>query len=107
MVIGLTDHGGELYFNNSGDIPDVTKDDGEYSYSFNVPNVARKMSMTLLVSAPKKTDFARVIKYDLVPIPENDDFENGAKIFKSAELHPAYNIFATLQDDEPYPRRSA
>ena len=102
VVIGLTDVGGELYFNNSGDIPDVTKDDGEYSYSFDVPNVARKMSMTLLVSAPKKTDFARVIKYDLVPIPENDNFENGAKIFKSAELHPAYNIFATLQDNEPY-----
>jgi len=102
VVIGITDQGGELYFNNSGDIPDNVKNDGEYSYSFEVPNVARKMSMSLLVSAPKKIDYARVIKYDVVPIPENDDFEYGKKIFSAVELNAAYNTFATLQNDEPF-----
>ena len=102
VVIGITDQGNELYFNNKGDIPDVAKDDGEYAYALDIPNVARKMSLTLLVSAPKKVDYAKVIKYDVVPIPENDDFENGMKIFKSVELHPAFNTFATLQEGEPF-----
>ena len=102
VVIGLTDQGGDFYFNNTGDIPDVTKEDGEYAYAFDIPNVARKMSLTLLVSAPKKIAYAKVIKYDLVPIPENDNFENGKKILKSVELHPAFNTFATLQDNEPF-----
>ena len=101
VVIGILDDGSELYFNNEGDSPDVQGKDNVYSYLLPLPEEPRKMRLTLVVTAPDKEDYLRVVKYDIVPIPENDNFADAAKLAPVGGVVEAFNTFATMEAGEP------
>jgi subtilisin family serine protease len=101
VVIGILDDGTELYFNNDGDFPDTQARDNVYSYFLPLPEEPRKLKLTLVVTAPGKEDFLRVVKYDIVPVPENDNFANAAKLPPSGDVLEAFNTFATIENGEP------
>jgi len=101
VVIGILDDGTELYFNNDGDFPDVKDKDNVYSYYLPLPEEPRKMRLTLVVTAPDKEDYLRVVKYDIVPIPENDNFADAAKLAPVGGVLEAFNTFATMEAGEP------
>jgi hypothetical protein len=101
VVIGILDDGSELYFNNDGDFPDVKDKDNVYSYYLPLPEQPRKMRLTLVVTAPDKEDYLRVVKYDIVPIPENDNFADAAKLAPGGGVVEAFNTFATMEAGEP------
>ena len=101
VVIGILDDGTELYFNNDGDFPDVKDKDNVYSYYLPLPEQPRKMRLTLVVTAPDKEDYLRVVKYDIVPIPENDNFADAAKLAPGGGVVEAFNTFATMEAGEP------
>lgn len=101
VVIGILDDGSELYFNNDGDFPDVKDKDNVYSYYLPLPEEPRKMRLTLVVTAPDKEDYLRVVKYDIVPVPENDQFADAAKLAPVGGVVEAFNTFATMEAGEP------
>ena len=99
-VIGIKDDGNNLYFNNDGDAPDVLKKDNIYSYFMKLPEEPRKMKVTLLVDAPGKKELIRVVNYEIVPIPINDDFSDAIKLPNDGGLVEAFNNFATIEPGE-------
>ncbi|MDP7013642.1 MAG: S8 family serine peptidase, partial [Verrucomicrobiota bacterium] len=101
VVIGILDDGTELYFNNDGDFPDTQAKDNVYSYYLPLPEQPRKMRVTFVVTAPEKEDYLRVVKYDIVPEPENDFFATAAKLAPGGEVVEAFNTFATMEAGEP------
>ena len=104
VVSGLVEMNNEIesyFFNNSGDEPDVDADDNIYSNAIELPKKGGKMRMSLMVEAENKQPYLRVINYDVIPIPENDDFENAHKISGFGNTVEEYNTFATLQSNEP------
>jgi subtilisin family serine protease len=101
VVIGILDDGSELYFNNDGDFPDAKDKDNVYSYYLPLPEEPRKMRLTLVVTAPDKEDYLRVVKYDIVPVPENDQFADAAKLAPVGGVVEAFNTFATMEVGEP------
>ncbi len=101
VVIGILDDGTELYFNNDGDFPDVQAKDNVYSYYLPLPKEPRKMRLTLVVTAPDKEDYLRVVKYDIVPVPENDQFADATKLAPVGGVVEAFNTFATMEAGEP------
>ena len=104
VVSGLVEMNNEIesyFFNNSGDEPDVDAHDNIYSNAIELPKKGGKMKMSLMVEAENKQPYLRVINYDVVPIPENDDFENAHKISGFGNTVEEYNTFATLQSNEP------
>ena len=100
-VIGIKDDGNNLYFNNDGDAPDVLRRDNIYSYYMKLPEEPRKMKVTILVQAPGKKELIRVVNYQVVPDPVNDDFINAAKLSGEGGLVEAFNNFATIEPGEP------
>ncbi len=100
-VIGIQDDGNNMYFNNDGDAPDALKRDNIYSYYIKTPKEAGKMKMTILVDAPGKKELIRVVNYEIVPDPLNDDFINASKLSGDGELVEAFNNFATTEPGEP------
>ena len=100
-VIGIQDDGNNIYFNNDGDAPDALKKDNIYSYYLKTPKEAGKMKMTILVDAPGKKELVRVVNYEVVPVPLNDDFINASKLSGDGELVEAFNNFATIEPGEP------
>ena len=100
VVIGIMDDGAELYFNNDGDFPDVKESDNIYSYYLPLPEEPRKLKLTLIVTAPGKQEYVKVLKYDIVPIPENDNFNNAYKLSPEGEVVEAFNTFATIEKGE-------
>ncbi|MAT10222.1 MAG: hypothetical protein CMM02_04355 [Rhodopirellula sp.] len=100
-VIGIQDDGNNLYFNNDGDAPDALKKDNIYSYYLKTPKEAGKMKITILVDAPGKKELVRVVNYEIVPDPLNDDFSNASKLSADGELIEAFNNFATIEPGEP------
>ena len=107
VVIGILDDGSELYFNNDGDFPDTQGNDNVYSYLLPLPEEPRKMRLTLVVTAPDKEDYLRVVKYDIVPIPENDNFADAAKLAPVGGVVEAFNTFATMEAGEPRHAKSS
>ena len=104
VVVGLVqqeDQVSDFYFNNTGDAPDVTGDDNIYSNVFDLPEKGGKLKMTLIITAPNKQEYIRVIRYDVVPIPDNDHFSNAAKITGFGGTVEGFNTFATVEADEP------
>ena len=59
------------------------------------------MKMTILVDAPGKKELVRVVNYEIVPDPLNDDFINASKLSGDGELVEAFNNFATTEPGEP------
>ena len=103
-VIGIVEIGNyrnELYFGNDGDTPDEIEGDNIYSNNILLPKEGGKMKLTLIVEAPDKVPFYRVAKYDVVPIPGNDNFVNAYKISSFSESVEGYNTFASLEPGEP------
>jgi len=100
-VIGIKDDGNNLYFNNDGDAPDVLRKDNIYSYYMKLPEQPRKMKVTLLVDAPGKKELIRVVNYEIVPEPVNDNFLNATKLPNDGGLVEAFNNFATIEPGEP------
>ena len=100
-VIGIKDDGNNLYFNNDGDAPDVLSKDNIYSYFMKLPEEPRKMKVTILVQAPGKKELIRVVNYQVVPDPLNDDFVDAAKLPGVGGLAEAFNNFATIEPGEP------
>ena len=100
-VVELNNNIETYFFNNSGDEPDVVKDDNIYSNAIQLPKQGGKMKMSLMIEAENKQPYMRVVSYDVVPIPENDDFESAYKISGSSGSVEGYNTFATLQANEP------
>ncbi|MBN86408.1 MAG: hypothetical protein CL885_02670 [Dehalococcoidia bacterium] len=100
-VVEMEDYSNEFYFSNDGDYPDELAGDNVYSNQFTLPKDGGKMKMTLIVTAPGKEPFYRVAKYDVVPLPGNDHFENAYKIASFGESVEGYNTFATLEPGEP------
>ena len=101
VVIGILDDGTEMYFNNDGDFPDVQEKDNVYSYYLPLPEEPRKMRLTLVITAPNKEEYLRVVKYDIVPVPENDHFADAAKLPPLGGVVEAFNTFATMENGEP------
>ena len=104
VVSGLVEMNNNIesyFFNNSGDEPDVDADDNIYSNAIELPKKGGKMKMSLMVEAENKQPYLRIVNYDVVPIPENDDFENAYKISGFGSSVVGYNNFATLQGNEP------
>ena len=99
-VIGIKDDGNNLYFNNDGDAPDLLRSDNIYSYFMKLPEQARKLKITLLVDAPGKKELVRVINYEIVPIPLNDNFSDAIKLPNEGGLVEAFNNFATIEAGE-------
>lgn len=99
-VIGIKDDGNNLYFNNDGDAPDVLSKDNIYSYYMKLPEEPRKMKVTLLVDAPGKKELIRVVNYEIVPVPVNDNFSNASKLPNDGGLVEAFNNFATIEPGE-------
>lgn len=89
------------FFNNSGDDPDVTAEDNIYSNTIQLPKKGGKMKISLMVEAPDKQPYLRVVNYDVVPIPENDNFANAYKITGFDDVAEGFNTFATLEASEP------
>ena len=100
-VIGIKDDGNNLYFNNDGDAPDVLRKDNIYSYYMKLPEEPRKMKITLLVDAPGKKELIRVVTYEIVPEPINDNFSEAIKLPNEGGLVEAFNNFATIEPGEP------
>ena len=100
-VIGIKDDGNNLYFNNDGDSPDVLRKDNIYSYYMKLPEEPRKMKVTLLVQAPGKNELIRVVNYNIVPYPANDNFQDAAKLSGEGGVVEAFNNFATIEPGEP------
>ena len=101
VVIGILDDGREMYFNNDGDFPDVQEKDNVYSYYLPLPEEPRKMRLTLVITAPNKQEYLRVVKYDIVPVPKNDHFADAAKLPPLGGVVEAFNSFATMENSEP------
>ena len=99
-VIGIKDDGNNLYFNNDGDAPDVLRKDNIYSYYMKLPEEARKMKVTILVQAPGKKELIRVVNYQIVPQPENDNFINAEKLPNVGGLVEAFNNFGSIEAGE-------
>ena len=89
------------FFNNSGDDPDAKAEDNVYSNTILLPKKGGKMKMSLMVEAPDKQPYLRVVNYDVVPIPENDNFANAYKITGFDDVAEGFNTFATLEASEP------
>ena len=99
-VIGIKDDGNNLYFNNDGDAPDLLRSDNIYSYFMKLPDQPRKLKVTLLVDAPGKEELIRVINYEIVPIPLNDNFSDAIKLPNEGGLVEAFNNFASIEVGE-------
>jgi hypothetical protein len=99
-VVGIQDDGNNFYFNNNGFAPDETKGDGIYSYYMKLPEEARKMKVSILVQAPGKNDFIRVVNYQVVPDPVNDDFIDASKLSGVGGIVEAFNNFASIEAGE-------
>ena len=99
-VIGIKDDGNNLYFNNDGDAPDVLRKDNIYSYYMKLPDEPRKMKVTLLVDSPGKKELIRVVNYEIVPVPLNDNFSDAIKLNNEGGLVEAFNNFATIEPGE-------
>ena len=106
-VIGIKDDGNNLYFNNDGDAPDVLRKDNIYSYYMKLPEEPRKMKITILVQSPGKKELIRVVNYQVVPDPVNDDFIDASKLSGAGGLVEAFNNFATIEPGEPVHSLSA
>ena len=100
-IVELDDYSGEFYFSNDGDTPDLVAGDNIYSNQFALPDQGGKMKLTLIVTAPGKEPYYRVAKYDVVPIPSNDNFDDAYKISGFGKSVDGYNTFATLEPSEP------
>ena len=58
-----------------------------------LPEEPRKLKITLLVDAPGKKELVRVINYEIVPIPINDNFSDAIKLPNEGGLVEAFNNF--------------
>lgn len=104
VVSALVEINNELqtyFFNNSGDDPDVKAEDNIYSNTIRLPKKGGKMKVSLMVEAPDKQPYLRVVNYDVVPIPENDNYADAYKISGFGDVVEGFNTFATLEPSEP------
>ena len=89
------------FFNNLGDDPDASAGDNIYSNAIQLPKNGGRMKLTLLVEAPEKQPYLRVVNYDVVPVPEKDNFDDAYKISGASGIVEGFNNFATVEADEP------
>jgi subtilisin family serine protease len=101
MVTMLMQDGNTAFFSNDGEFPDTVEGDNLYTSYFKVPEKQGKLKMTLFVSSDGKDDAIRVIQYNVADVPENDDFLLAEKISEQSAIVEAFNIYATLERDEP------
>ena len=94
------------FFNNLGDDPDAIEGDNIYSNTITLPKNGGKMRLSLFIDAPDKQSYVRVVQYDVVPIPANDNFKDALKISGLSGVVEGYNNFATLEDNEPIHAKS-
>ena len=101
-VTGNVVGGASLAFNNTGTAPDVTAGDGIYSATVAVPLAATNLVLHVVATAPGKTAATNDFEFFVVGPPENDDFENAAKIPTPGGVILANNTYATVQPQEPF-----
>lgn len=99
-LVEINDGVQSYFFNNKGDEPDALADDNVYSNGIDLPRLGGRMKVTYMVEAPEKQPYMRVVHYDVVPVPENDDYADAYKITGFGDVVEGYNIFATLESDE-------
>ena len=79
-LVEINDGVQSYFFNNKGDEPDALADDNVYSNGIDLPRLGGRMKVTYMVEAPEKQPYMRVVHYDVVPVPENDDYADAKKI---------------------------
>ena len=101
IVTMLMEDGNTAFFSNDGEFPDDVEGDNLYTSYFKVPEKQGKLKMTLFVSSDGKDDAIRVIQYNVVDVPENDSFSLAEKIPEQFAIVESFNIYATVEKNEP------
>jgi len=93
--------GESLVFVNDGTGPDEKADDPVYSATLLSPLNPTTITVTLIVTAPEKTNSTNVVSYIVMPPPPNDNFADAIKVPAFGTNVVTSNKRATREPDEP------
>jgi hypothetical protein len=100
-ITATTDSGANLPFHNDGVAPDLKANNDIYSASLHVPTNQSSITITMVVSAPGKTNSTNSVTYIIIAPPPNDYFTNAIKVPAAGATYFTSNKRATMEVGEP------